>query len=261
MKRRPDLAELFVSILIIVFCASVRLNAAESAAPSTTNASPGQAAAAGNAESKEAELLKLFKKEESITNSLGMVMVWVPKAYRVAQYEITQAQYGQVMGDNPSKFPGPQYPVDSVTLSEATQFCKKLTDKEVAEHKLPKGYYYSLPSEEQWEFYVDEADLKNAVLSYYGDRKNPENVGVFPPNKFGLYDTRGNVWDLCDNNMARGGSWRSYEDYVFVQFRYALTPGHRYDDIGFRILLQGSAQPGAPTLPPAANVSQATKSY
>lgn len=260
MKRRTYLAELFVSILAIAFCSSVRPNAAESPSPPKTNAPPDQAAAE-TAESKQAELVKLFKKEESTTNSLGTVMVWIPKGYRVAQYEITQAQYGQVMGENPSKFPGSQLPVDSVTLGEAVQFCKKLTDKEVADHKLPKGYYYSLPSEDQWEFYVDSADLKNAVTSYYGDRKNPENAGIFPPNKFGLYDTRGSVWDLCENNMARGGSWRSYDDYVFIDFRFALNPGQRYDDMGFRIILQGSAQPGPASVSPAANTAQASKPY
>jgi len=190
-------------------------------------------------EDAEAKLLKLFQEEKPITNSLGTVMVWLPAGYRVAQYEVTQAQYQQIMKDNPSKFPGLQYPVDSVTLSEASQFCKKLTDGEIEDHKLPKGYSYSLPSEQQWEYYVDEADLKQAVTSYYGDRKNPESVGLFPPNQFELYDTRGNVWDLCNDNVARGGSWRSYDDYVFIPFRYVAEPDKRYDDIGFRVVLQG----------------------
>ena len=190
-------------------------------------------------EDAAAKLLKLFQEEKSITNTLGTVMVWLPAGYRVAQYEVTQAQYQQIMKDNPSKFPGPQYPVDSVTLSEASQFCKKLTDGEIEDHKLPKGYSYSLPSEQQWEYYVDEADLKQAVTSYYGDRKNPESVGLFPPNQFELYDTRGNVWDLCNDNVARGGSWRSYDDYVFIPFRYVAEPDKRYDDIGFRVVLQG----------------------
>ena len=262
MKRRTCVVKLFVSIPALAFCLIQPLNGAESTASTKTNAAPDQAAAAEKAKQQEAELIKLFAKEEDTTNSLGTVMVWVKgaKGFRVAQYEITQAQYSQVMGTNPSKFPGPQYPVDSVTLDEATQFCKKLTDKEVADRKLPKGYYYSLPTEDQWESYVDDASLKNAVTSYYGDRKNPEAVGIFPPNKLGLYDTRGSVWDLCDNNMARGGSWRSYDDYVFVQFRFALTSGQRYDDIGFRIILQGSAQPAAPATVPAVSATTITKS-
>ena len=216
--------------------------------PKKEDPEPKKESAEPAKEDAEAKLLKLFQEEKPITNSLGTVMVWLPAGYRVAQYEVTQAQYEQIMKDNPSKFPGPQYPVDSVTLSEASQFCKKLTDGEIEDHKLPKGYSYSLPSEQQWEYYVDEADLKQAVTSYYGDRKNPESVGLFPPNQFELYDTRGNVWDLCNDNVARGGSWRSYDDYVFIQFRYVAEPDKRYDDVGFRVVLQGEGgvvQPSA----------------
>ncbi len=197
-------------------------------------------------ENPESLLIELFKKEENVTNSLGTVMVWMQEGYRVAQYEVTQAQYQEIMKDNPSKFQGSQNPVDSITLNDANLFCKKLTELEIADKKLPKGYHYSLPSEQHWEAYVDEADLKAAVTSYYGDRKNPESVGTFPPNKFGLYDTRGNVWDLCDSGVGRGGSWRSFEDYVFIQFRYVVAAGQRFDDVGFRIILQGAPEAGPP---------------
>jgi len=218
-------------------------------------------------EDPEALLAALFEKEENITNTLGMVMVWLPDGYRVAQYEVTQAQYQQIMNDNPSKFPSAQYPVDSVTYTEAAAFCQKLTEQELKAKKLPKGYSYTLPTEQQWEVFVDGAELKHAVTSYFADRKNPENVGLFPANKFGLYDTRGNVWDWCAGAVGRGASWRSYEDYVFVPFRYAGSADQRYDDIGFRVILQGKAQgtptpqkPGSP-LALEEPKAQATKSY
>jgi formylglycine-generating enzyme required for sulfatase activity len=226
------------------------LAAADVPSATRTNAAPPQTEA--DAQKKAADLIKIFETEESITNSLGMVMVWLSPGYRAAQYEVTQAQYQQVMENNPSKFQNPQYPVDSITVEEASQLCKKLTEKEIAGAKLPKGYYYSLPSEAQWEFYVDEADLRQSITSYFGDRNNPESVGLHPPNNLGLYDTRGSVWDLCDSNVGRGGSWRSYEDYVFIQFRYVLTPGQRYEDIGFRLLLQGKAEVVPPKAPPKA---------
>jgi sulfatase-modifying factor enzyme 1 len=218
-------------------------------------------------EDPEVLLAELFGKEENITNTLGMVMVWIPDGYRVAQYEVMQAQYLQIMDDNPSKFPAPQYPVDSATYNEAIAFCKKLTERELTEKKLPKGYSYALPTEQQWEVFVDEAELKQAVTSYFADRKNPENVGLFRPNKFGLYDTRGNVWDWCGGAVGRGASWRSYEDYVFVQFRYVGSSDQRYDDIGFRVILQGKAA-GAPAPQKTGSQlaleepkPQATKSY
>jgi formylglycine-generating enzyme required for sulfatase activity len=96
-----------------------------------------------------------------------------------------------------------------------------------------------LPSEEQWEFFVDQANLKDGITSHLGDRRNPENVGGLGPNKYGLHDVRGNVWEWCSTPVARGGSWRSYEDYLELAFRYAGTPDLSYDDIGFRVILEG----------------------
>lgn len=215
--------------------------------------------------SPEELLAELFGKEENITNTLAMVMVWVPDGYRVAQYEVTQEQYEQVMGDNPSKFPGPQRPVDNVTWNEAVAFCKKLTEQELAAKKLPKGYDYALPTEQQWEFYVADADLKNAITSFLGDRRNPENVGGPNPNKLGLYDVRGNVWEWCSSPVARGASWRSYEDFLAVNLRYVASPDQRFDDIGFRVILPGKAesapQTSAPPPAPDAPKPQGAKSY
>ena len=198
-----------------------------------------ESASPASKEEIAAELLALFREEKSITNTLGMVMVWVDKGYRVSQYETTQRKFERVMKTNPSKFKGDSRPVENVTWEEAGEFCKKLTEKERAEGRLPKEFYYTLPAEEQWEYYVDEASLKDAITSELGDRRNTENVGGLGPNKFGLYDVRGNVWEWCSAPVARGGSWRTFEDWLAISFRYVGTPGTRYDDIGFRCVLLG----------------------
>jgi len=191
------------------------------------------------AEDPKAKLLAMFKKEETITNTLGMVMVWVPKGYRVSRYEVTQREFEKIMKSNPSKFKGDSRPVENVTWEEAAEFCRKLTQKEQAEEKLPTSFHYALPTEEQWEYYVDEATLQEAITSYLGDRRNTENVGGLAPNQFGLYDVRGNVWEWCSSPVARGGSWRTFEDWLAIGFRYVGEPGTRYDDIGFRCVLMG----------------------
>jgi hypothetical protein len=202
-------------------------------ATASTNTVPTEA-------DKEKALLEQFKKEENTTNSLGSILVWVPAGYRVGQCEVTQAEFQQVMGTNPSKFSGPQHPAEQVSWTEAQEFCRKLTEQERQEGKVPKTYAYALPNEEQWDSYVEGTLLKDAITSYLGDRRNPENVGGLPTNKFGLHDVRGNVWEWCSTPVARGGSWRSYEDFLSPAMRFVGTPDLRYDDIGFRVILQST---------------------
>ena len=236
-----------LTLLMLSLCAArVTSAAADDAKPDATPAVPAAKAAAEAKkdtaaepaqEDPKAKLLAVFKAEKPITNSLGMVMVWLEKRYRVSRYEVTQRDFEQVMKTNSSKFKGESRPVENVTWEEAGEFCKKLTAKEQADGKLPMTFYYALPTEEQWDYYVDEADLKDAITSALGDRKNTENVGGLGPNKFELYDVRGNVWEWCSTPVARGGSWRTFEDWLALSFRYVAAPDTRYDDIGFRCVL------------------------
>jgi formylglycine-generating enzyme required for sulfatase activity len=201
---------------------------------------PSPASATATVPAKADELLKLFKDEQDVTNSLGMILVWVPGGHRVGKFEVTQAEYEKIMGENPSRFPGGQRPVEKVSWTSARDFCQKLTEQEIKEGKLPKSFAYALPTEKEWESYVADAALKDAITSQLGDRKNTENVGGLGPNKLGLHDVRGNVWEWCSTPVARGASWRSFEDYVAVNFRYAGSADLQYDDIGFRVVLHGT---------------------
>ena len=70
--------------------------------------------------------------------------------------------------------------------------------------------------------------------------RSTENVGTLKPNQFGLYDTIGNVWEWCQEGIARGGSWRITEDYAVGRtMRFTGSSVIHYDDVGFRCLLQG----------------------
>jgi len=196
------------------------------------------------AKEKAAKLLAMFKADQPITNTLEMVLIWVPAGYRVDKYEVTQEQFEKVMKNNPSKFKGAQRPVESVILSEASQFCQKLTEMELAEKKLPPGYSYALPTEQQYEYFTADANLQNGVLSRLADLTSTENVGTLKPNQFGLYDTIGNVWEWCQEGTARGGSWRTTEEYAVGRtMRFSGSSEMRYDDVGFRCLLQEGGSP------------------
>jgi formylglycine-generating enzyme required for sulfatase activity len=127
------------------------------------------------------------------------------------KFEVTQEQYQQIMGSNPSNFKGAKRPVEKVSWNDAVEFCKKLSQK--TRHK------YRLPSEAEWEyacragtttpFHFGET-ITTELTNYDGDytyasglkgkyRKQTTEVGTFPPNAFGLYDMHGNVWEWCQD--------------------------------------------------------------
>jgi formylglycine-generating enzyme required for sulfatase activity len=189
---------------------------------------------------KETRLRELFESDANITNSLQMVLLRVPQGFRVAQYEVTQANYEKIMGDNPSRFTGARRPVEQVSWRNATAFCERLTQLEKEAGTLPPGYAYALPTETQWEHFVGDARLEHAITSHLGDRRTSENVGALAPNQFGLHDTRGNVWEWCASTAARGASWRSHEDYLAIPFRFTSNADAKYDDVGFRVVLQAT---------------------
>src|SRR5262245_7922835 len=69
--------------------------------------------------------------------------VYVSSFY-IGKYEVTQAQWRAVMGDNPSHFEGDNLPVESVTWAAAKEFCRILSQMTNRE--------YRLPTEAEWEY-------------------------------------------------------------------------------------------------------------
>jgi formylglycine-generating enzyme required for sulfatase activity/uncharacterized caspase-like protein len=190
----------------------------------------------------------------------------------MGMFEVTQEQYQQLMGKNPSRFKGAKRPVETVSWNDAVEFCKKLSQKTKRN--------YRLPSEAEWEyacragtttpFYFGETittDLANYKGNYYiyasapkgKYREQTTEVGSFPPNAFGLYDMHGNVWEWCqdtwhdsykgaptdgrawvDNDnqlrLLRGGSWNYSPGYCRSALRYRYSPDLDYYSIGFRVV-------------------------
>jgi len=126
------------------------------------------------------------------------------KPFWMAKTEVTQAQWKQIMGNNPSHFKGDQNPVEQVSWNDAMMFCKKLTEREQKVGHLPKGWIYTLPTEAQWEYtcragtmgkYVGNLSAKAWYNLNSGDKTHP--VGTKKTNAWGLCDMRGNVWEWC----------------------------------------------------------------
>ncbi|MHC5761208.1 formylglycine-generating enzyme family protein, partial [Nostoc sp.] len=196
-------------------------------------------------------------------------------AFFMGKFEVTQEQYQQIMGSNPSRFEGAKRPVERVSWDYAVEFCRKLSQK--------TGREYRLPSEAEWEyacragtttpFHFGET-ITTELANYNGNytyasapkgkyRQETTEVGSFSPNAFGLYDMHGNVWEWCkdiwhdnykraptdasawksnDNPykmLLRGGSWFDNPSYCRSASRSHPFRAERDDfnrDIGFRVV-------------------------
>ncbi|MEM7789823.1 MAG: SUMF1/EgtB/PvdO family nonheme iron enzyme [Verrucomicrobiota bacterium] len=216
-----------------------------------------------------------------LPNEGPLTSVRLSKGFWVATYETRQQEFIAIMEGNPSSITDPNKPVDSVTWAEAKEFCRKLTEIEAKANRLPSGYVYRLPTEAEWEyaaraessgpfFFGNQADVRNGNFrgvypmgwedgnpsaDFYGTRE----VGFYPPNGFGLYDTHGNLaeWTLDRFNgrlrggsvvdplphaqgkeiSLRGGSWEDNAKRVRSAARRGVSPKTESNSIGFRIVL------------------------
>ena len=75
--------------------------------------------------------------------------VTLTKPFKMGVHEVTQAQYEQVMGVNPSKYKGADNPVETVSWEDAVEFCRKLSELPA---EKAAGNVYRLPTEAEWEY-------------------------------------------------------------------------------------------------------------
>lgn len=137
--------------------------------------------------------------------------------FYVGIHEVTQKQYEEVMQKNPSLFQQPDLPVEKVTWNDASDFCKKLSEKEKA-----GGRKYRLPKEVEWEYacrggaagrqpFFLGPKLSSVEANFdgrypYGGAEAGKFLGKTtpvgsykPPNKLGLHDLCGNVQEWCQD--------------------------------------------------------------
>ena len=75
--------------------------------------------------------------------------VTLTKPIKMGVHEVTQAQYEQVMKNNPSKFKGADHPVVMVSWTDAVEFCRRLSELPA---EKAAGNVYRLPTEAEWEY-------------------------------------------------------------------------------------------------------------
>ena len=199
----------------------------------------------------------------------------------IGQTEVTQSLWQTVMGTTISDLrdkANPNYPLYGegfncpiyyVTHIDALEFCKKLNNK--LRNSLLEGYYFTLPNEVQWEYAARGGIYTDNYI--YSGSNNINNVGWFKdnsynknhtvalkkPNKLGLYDMCGNVYEWCldvyeantpsqqisnipnysewTECVLRGGSWSVGEKSCRVTNRGKHRRTMRGTDCGFRVVL------------------------
>ena len=183
-------------------------------------------------------------------------------SFKMSKYEVTQRQWRDIMGSNPSYFKGcDNCPVEQVSWNDIQVFLRKLNAQ--------TGKNYRLPTEAEWEYaarggqfykYAGSDNIGSVAWYYSNSGSKPHPVGQKPPNGYGLYNMTGNVWEWCgdwygsdyyknspSNNpkspssgtyrVLRGGSWFSLPNLCRAANRGKRTPGYRDYDIGFRIVV------------------------
>ncbi len=136
--------------------------------------------------------------------------VHISQPFYLGKYEVTQAQWAAVMGNNPSHFKGdPHRPVGNISWNMVQDFIGKLNAKE-----KDQGSQYRLPTEAEWEYAAragtttaysfgdDPTELSE--YAWHGDNAGGKthSVGLRRPNAWGLYDMHGNVWEWVQDRYG-----------------------------------------------------------
>jgi formylglycine-generating enzyme required for sulfatase activity len=188
--------------------------------------------------------------------------VCLSRPFYLGIYPVTQRQWEAIMGSNPSRFQGPEHPVEQVSWDKVQEFIRSLNTHE-------GRVLYRLPTEAEWEYaaragatgdYCFGDDVTQlSQYAWYADNagRTTHPVGQLQPNAWGLYDMHGNVWEWVQDwygvyaaqtvtdpqgptsgssRVVRGGSWRIVARNCRSACRGYAEPGHRGDALGFRLL-------------------------
>ena len=186
--------------------------------------------------------------------------VRIPRSYYIGKYEVTQGQWKRVMGANPSVFQGPRAkgntdrnPVDNVNWADAQEFIRRL-------NAMDKTARYRLPTEFEWEYAARAGattepswdEIRESAWQADVDLGTTHAVGGKKPNRWGLYDTLGNVWEwvadfyneklfaspvppnVGTTHVLKGGSFVSDVKNA-TWTTHAGGPGSGFD-VGFRLV-------------------------
>ena len=196
--------------------------------------------------------------------------VTITRSFYLQTTEVTQGQWQAIMVNNPSHFSGcgENCPVEKVSWHDIQRFIKRLNERE------GKGRY-RLPTEAEWEYAARAGSTTpfpngEITVTGCGFDANMDQIGWYcgnsdykshqvakkQPNKWGLYDMHGNVWEWCYDwygdypkghvtdpkgpingfiRVNRGGSLNDFSMFGRSANRIRYMPFDRTNDLGFRV--------------------------
>lgn len=200
------------------------------------------------------------------------------RGFWISKYPVTQEQYFKLTRVNPSYFKNDKveeasshrHPVEQVSWFDAKAFVELLNRYE------GKTRFYALPTEAQWEYAAkaggntrftfgdSEALLDDYAIYEYSSNFRTGEVGEKLPNRLGIYDLLGNVWEWCEDDffanymgapkdgsarigalegesfkVRRGGSYKTGYMCLRSSFRGYSRPDFISNEIGFRLVING----------------------
>jgi formylglycine-generating enzyme required for sulfatase activity len=176
-------------------------------------------------------------------------------AYYIDKYEVTQRQYKEVMGENPSVWIGSDMPVEVVSWFDAKEYCEKVGKRlptEAEWEKAAKG-----GRDDIWAGTTDRENLGEYAWHNINARQKAHPVGQKKPNGYGIYDMSGNLYEWVSDwykgqyynispkknptgpeeglqRVLRGGSWDNHWYGIRTTRRIAQEPSMKTTYYGFR---------------------------
>ena len=203
-----------------------------------------------------------------------LTVATLSRGFFMGRYEVTQGEWLDVMGSNPSWYVGDiTRPVEQVSWQDATNFCAVLTQRERSAGRLPSTWEYRLPTEAEWEYAaragtstrfshgddLDYSQLGDHAWFLSNSEARTHTVGLKKANAWGLHDISGNLLEWCSDwnagalpggsvidpwgptsgsqKVARGGTWSVDGRSCRAAHRAAYPPDFGSYYIGFRLVL------------------------